>query len=195
MNDLAPSTAEILLEDRICPKCGKTKPASAFQSINSIKCKRCNERGGKTARIRNLKNALANLASRQIIASVRGDRIDAPRISQVCAKMVELFGGMDKFCVVWHGQIKEVINERPGSMIALSQLRSIAKLIKDSTASVDSSSEITSLTDDELDDAISSVVNDAVSQIVSENALGDAIDANADELDAADDEVDDDIDN
>lgn len=187
-------------EDRICPSCGETKPSSAFKGPESNRCKHCvNRSNGRTVQIRSLKKAIAQIANRQIIAAARGDRIDAPRISQVCAKMVELFGGIDKFCVQWHEQIMEVIESKPGSQLALSQLQSIAKLIKDSTSSMDAASEVTSLTDDELDSAVSHAVEGAVARIVSEQSLleSDDIDVESVENDDPDfpaDEVNNDLD-
>lgn len=133
------------------------------------------------------------IANRQIVAAARGDSLNAPRISQVCAKMVELFGGVDKFCAQWHEQIMEVIETNPGSQLALSQLQSIAKLIKDSTASVDASSEVTSLTDDELDSAVSTAVDGAVAKIIKEQSLLES-DIENDDPDFPDDEVEDDLD-
>ena len=187
-------------EDRICPSCGEKKPPSAFKSPKTARCKHCMNRAtGRTVQIRILKQAITRIANRQIIAAARGDRIDAPRISQVCAKMVELFGGVDKFCVQWQAQIMEVIENKPGSQLALSQLQSIAKLIKDSTSSMDAASEVTSLTDGELDVAVSNAVDGAVARIVNEQSLleSDNIDAeNIENVDPdfPDDEVGDDLD-
>ena len=124
---------------------------------------------------------MVKLANRQIVASSRGDSLDAPRTSQICAKMVELFGGMDEYCKLWSDQIMEVVLSRPGSQLALSQLQSIAKLVKDSTSSVDSASEVTSLTDDELDTAVSNAVDGAVSRLISEHNLLESV---PDSLDA-----------
>ena len=169
-------------EDRICPSCGESKPPAAFKTPNTTRCKRCMGRSrDRTVQIRSLKSALVKLANRQIVASARGDSLDAPRISQICAKMVELFGGMDKFCKLWSDQIMEVVISRPGSQLALSQLQSIAKLVKDSTSSVDSASEVTSLTDDELDTAVSNAVDGAVSRLISEHNLLESV---PDSLDA-----------
>jgi hypothetical protein len=161
--------SDILLsmpEDRICPRCGKTKPASAFRSPEASFCKACANRNcAKTVRLRRFREAIVQLANKQIVASVRGDRIDAPRISQICAKMIELFGGTNKFCKIWHDQMHQVIEERPGSALALQQLNTVAKLVKDSTASVDSSSEFSNMTEEELSEAYAQLREDIGAEI------------------------------
>jgi len=154
--------------DRICPKCGKTKPSSAFRSNGASHCEACVDRGrAKTLRIRKLKAALIDIANRQIVSAARGDSIDAPRISHVCAKMVELFGGIDGFCGKWYENIQAAIEGNPGGKNGLDQLRSIAKLIKDSTSSVDAASSVIALTEEELNSEIDS----AISRIVTEQTL------------------------
>jgi hypothetical protein len=152
-NDPNAFAAPVGLEDmeRVCVCCGKTKPGSAFRTLACTQCKNCRNRAqGKIKRMHRLKEALAQTASKQILSASRGDNIDAPRISQVCARMVDLFGGVDGFCKQWHEHIAIAMDERPGGRNALDQLRTIAKLIKDSTASVDSANAVLAMTDEEL---------------------------------------------
>lgn len=173
-------------ELRICPECGKSRLPSAFFSANSVRCKNCTH--SKTTRIRTLKSALIEMSNRQIVAATRGDRIDAPRISQVCARMIELFGGMNGFCQKWYDNIAAACEKNPGGVNALNQLRAIAKLVRDSTTSIDSASAYANLSDEELEEHYKHDVEleamRIVNESVSQQLIAESEEISEEELDA-----------
>jgi hypothetical protein len=155
---------------RACSCCGKIKPYSAFKSPTHPKCKYCCDRKKvRQRKIIELQQTLTEMTTKQIVAATRGDRIDAPRISQLCATMIDLFRGLDGFCKLWHQEIMTCLEERPGSIGGLNQLQAIAKLIKDSTHSVDNVSPLASLSDEELHEQYECAVKIEALRLITES--------------------------
>ena len=153
-------------EDRHCSHCGKRKPTAAFRTPTSVVCKICRRNENRGGQVQRLKDLLAE----QFVAAARGDRLDAPRISQICAEMFKRQGGVEEFCEKWSKQIDEVAKNRPGSKLALDQFRALANLAKDSTSSIDEANAATKLTDEDLERIMQDYVETAVARVVDQGA-------------------------
>ncbi len=149
-------------EDQHCSHCGKQKPTTAFRTPTSVVCKVCVRSKNRGGQVQRLKDLLAE----QFVAAARGDRLDAPRISQICAEMFKRQGGLEKFCEKWSNQIDKVAEERPGSKLALDQFRALANLAKDSTTSIDEANAATDLTDEDLNQIMQNYVETAVARAI-----------------------------
>ncbi|GEM_PF-2947817 len=142
-------------EQRPCRVCGELKPESDYSSPKAATCRKCRNINGRARQIKRLKGALAELATRQFIAASKGDRLDAPRVSQVCAEIFDRLGGVGKFCDMWRDNLLVAMDEQPGSRMVLDQFRHLARLAAISTASVDGQTfSVDGLSDDELDNLI-----------------------------------------
>jgi len=172
----------VLATERVCGKCGKRKPVSKFRHPNSAKCNSCLCQGSQLKQKRRLQTALANLAQQRIVAAARGDRIDAPRISQVCGEMFQLLGGVEGFCKRWFTHLEMAMQTRPGSKMVLDECHALAKLLQMSTASIDAAGGgVESLSDEDLDREI----DNAVARIVNQNVP--ELEAPEDDADTPDD--------
>ena len=149
-------------EERHCSHCGKQKPTTAFRTPTSVVCKICRRSANRGGQVQRLKDLLAE----QFVAAARGDRLDAPRTSQICAEMFKRQGGVEKFCDKWSAQIDEVIEKRPGSKLALDQFRALVNLAKDSTSSIDEANAAAKLSDEEIDRIMQDCVETVVARVV-----------------------------
>jgi hypothetical protein len=155
---------------RKCAKCGKLKPTTAYQYPKAVNCKTCVRRRCLIGQRDRLRTSLANLAQHRIVAAARGDRLDAPRISQVCAEMFSLLGGVDGFCKRWFTNLEILEKERPASKTLMDEYRALTKLLRESTASIDATGGgVASLSDEDLDReidvAVARIVDTSIPEI------------------------------
>ena len=151
--------------------------------MGAATCNSCQAKYGHSKQRDRLRTALANLAQQRIVAAARGDRIDAPRISQVCGEMFQLLGGVEGFCKRWFSHLEVAMQTRPGSKMVLDEFHALSKLLQMSTASIDSAGGgVESLSDEDLDREI----DNAVARIVQDVPSLDAPDDDSDTPDDLD---------
>jgi len=173
---------------RVCSACGKMREKRRFSEGCST-CKTCQSRTAKGRMLQRLRAALGKLATNQIVAAARGDRLDVPRISQIGATMFDLMGGVDEFCRKWKDQLDAAILRMPGSKTVLDEFRAITRLTQLSAASIDGAMTPSNLSDEDLENEIEG----RLAGIVQRQSLlvGDLSGNVADESDEGDEDFDD----
>lgn len=161
--------ADPVVEDRerCCLRCRQILPPTAYASPTYNVCRKCRN-SRTTQQVDRLKDALTKLATQQIVAATRGDRLDAPRISQVCAEVFARFGGVNKFCEKWFEHLTSAMQDRPGSRLVLDQFRSLAKLAKESADSLDNAgANIAGISDEDLNILITQEIQKTLGDTIS----------------------------
>lgn len=113
-------------EAKNCSTCNRLKRIDEFPLENrrvSARCRACHRlvAAQKTKRQRDLE------LSRRI-GQIKGTE-SYPKLSELCTELIRKFGGMEKFVDEWHGQLKQAIEDRPGSALVLNSFLSMAKLV------------------------------------------------------------------
>jgi hypothetical protein len=176
--------------DRICADCGKRKPISAFRKKGSAKCSLCE--GGQHSQLKRVKAALARVVQQQMVAQLRGDRLDMPRITHIAGTMFDLMGGTKGFCEGWFRNLQLAEQDRPGSKMVLDEYHALAKLVQMANTSIDGAGGgVESLSDEDLDREIDNAVARIVNQNVPELEGPDDDADTPDDLDTDEDEFDD----
>ena len=134
--------------ERRCEDCRVVRPVANFRG-DARTCDMCvadEPRKQKLAR----QHQSAKFASQRLVASVRGSKINAPHISELCEAIVEQFDGLHNFAKIWKQQIDIAIANSPGSKTVLDSFYGITKLIAVSTEHRGSAPDVADLTDEEL---------------------------------------------
>jgi hypothetical protein len=148
-----------------CSFCGKTKKLSDFYAHKGKKtngqsswCKSCQESDRKKKTADERKKGRQDMF-KELVADIRGDRIEVPHPTEVAAEMYEQFGGLKAFCAEWMRHINDAATDRPGSKLVLDAFYAVGiRLTSLSADHRQSAPDLASLTDDELEEEIGKMV-------------------------------------
>lgn len=131
-----------------CTICGVVQDIKRLTTRTMI-CPDCVELGRAQAE-RTVARKKARDAFRDIIKQNRGERIDAPHISEMCATMIKELGGLGQFCADLVEDYMDARERSPGSATLLKFGTDIFRLVRDSSALRDTAPDAVNMTDDEL---------------------------------------------
>lgn len=134
---------------RLCVRCQTQRPVENFPDASNH-CARCQS----LAKLSDRRKEDVRMASRQIVAEARRDKINVPHICELTAELLETFGSLREFCREWKSQIDEAGIANPGSRTVLDQYYAVAKLVKMSTENRASAPDLQDLTDEQIADVI-----------------------------------------
>lgn len=147
---LADNTAQPM---RVCKgPCGLEKPLRSFARMGNGdrrrgKCNSCHAKQLNDSRKEKL-GAYQQMALRQFSMFMKGQHAEAPHVSELWAKILQKFNGLDGFVDVLHGQFSQAIETHPGGKVAMDFLQLIIKIGVQSTKQLGSFTKA-----DDLDDA------------------------------------------
>jgi hypothetical protein len=136
---------------RLCARCNQLRDIVDFH--DDFQCKACHT--NLTAleankQLGEIQQVLCNTTLRVMAADRKGQRINAPHISEVVAKGVELLGGVDGMMRMYTDALKASYEEDPASRKTLDHLRKFVDLIVASTEHRKSAPDVEGLSDDEI---------------------------------------------
>jgi len=137
-------------EVRACAVCRVEKPVGAFPGPNSATCDKCARQGSEIRRRKRAEELLLKVSFDKLVAAARGDNVNAPRISQIGAELIGLFGGVKGYCLTLKEQIDRAIEKNAGSRTVLDALNKVAILVKASSDSMDGAADLSELSDEDL---------------------------------------------
>jgi hypothetical protein len=136
---------------KLCARCNQLRPIHDFH--DEFRCNQCYT--DLTAleankKLKEIQHVLCNTTLRVMAADRKGERINAPHISEVVAKGVELLGGVNGLMTMYTDALKASYEEDPGSRKTLDHLRKFVDLIVASTEHRKSAPDVEGLSDDEI---------------------------------------------
>jgi len=82
-----------------------------------------------------------------LLASVGQEKINAPHITELCAGMMELHGGLMGFCKAWKNDIDTARRDKPGSQTVLQSDMALMRLVQNSTEHRQSAPDLANMSD------------------------------------------------
>jgi hypothetical protein len=160
---------------RVCKNCGAIKEAAKFLP-KGLTCRTCRNSGKGKRQRKALQAIITRIANQQITAAARGETLDIPRLSTICALRLERVGGVEKLCDEWHEQFELLKERSPGSKLVLDEYRALAKMLHLAGQSIDSAGQGVGLSEEEIDRELAGIVSRIVTdQIESDPELTDNI--------------------
>jgi hypothetical protein len=141
-----------------CAGCGQIYPLSEFKDPGVLVCKLCSGKPDSEDDRAVTKRKVARLAARQVLASLTRSQIDVPHTSELAAAVVERIGGVDKLADKYMEVVNAILEKDPSTRLALSAVDGIAKMIRDSTVMRETAPDVNNLSDDELEQEISTLL-------------------------------------
>ena len=145
------------LEDRplipgyfVCRECACQFPRSQEAPQKRDCCRRCAQMMRKRNKREGQRQRLAESRLKELISAARGQKINAPHVSEICEGMINTFGGVESFCNEWKLQIDIAMENRPGSKMVLDHFYTLFKMVATSTENRDTAPDVAGLSDDEL---------------------------------------------
>jgi hypothetical protein len=157
-----PPAQDVLPAKKICQACGIAKeyPEFVFHAHKHHKvCKQC-----EAANVMEIqRQAEAQVTEREnslkmFVAKLRGDRIDAPHISEVCEQMFKRFGGVEAFSIEFHRQIQKAVEAKPGSKTVLDAYYAVVKLALLSTENRLSAPDVADLDNEDIEKELKALI-------------------------------------
>jgi len=137
--------------------CGEKKLRSEFLLPGTTKvidkcndCLRKSISDGTITAVNAKREGLTREALAMFVAEVRGEKLNAPHITELVDEMTRQFGGLVSFCKEWKYNIDKAVERQPGSKPVLDAYAGLSKLIVESTAHRKSAPDVASCTDDEI---------------------------------------------
>lgn len=122
-----------------------------FAEGRCLDCRRKIRRMLREDRIDEKTRRARDAAVRRAVGLIRGDKIDAPHVSELVEAMFQRFGGVEQFSVEWHIQIMKAAELKPGSKTVLDAYRDLAKLVVMSTEHRASAPDLDGMEDAEIE--------------------------------------------
>ena len=154
---------QALLDDaKVCGACKSLLP-SEFYVEGSAVCKSCLpvtlHRPIPDEPVSDAKKRhVAKSAAKQVLSTLTRDAIDVPHTSQLAEKIIEGLGGLDGYTAMYVQLIEKIMEESPGSRLALEAMKSVQKLLRDSTILRDTAPDVENVSDEQLQDALEQLV-------------------------------------
>lgn len=161
-----------------CSVCDHNLPLDRFPSDKSrpdgvsSKCSKCLSRVKGLARNSRYKT-IQEQAARAITERMAARKIDAPHVSELCEGMVNLFGGLEQFCVFWHSQIQAAAAAKPGGKAVLDACVAMKNLVQASTEHRPSAPDQATMTEAELQTEMFAIAAQLMNEL---EEAGDALD-------------------
>lgn len=144
-----------------CERCGYVGPVEYF-STKVRECLNCAKETARKRAANQRKAELANLAAKQIMASVTRKQVNVPHLCEIAESIAKEFGGVDAFCKSWYYSISCALQSDPGSQRVIRAHEAIAKLIGESTKLRDTSPDVQNLSDEDLETELSSLLTEKI---------------------------------
>lgn len=116
---------------RLCEVCKQTKSLSEYRNIRDFVCFECIEKREEERRIEKDLEDAKLLMEKALKIKNAGSPDVMPSLSQLAAKIVSRFGGLDGFVDSWFDQFKTALEARPGAVSNLQHFNQIAKIISE----------------------------------------------------------------
>lgn len=116
---------------RLCEVCKQTKSLSEYRNIRDFVCFECIEKREEERRIEKDLEDAKLLMEKALKIKNAGSPDVMPSLSQLAAKIVSRFGGLDGFVDSWFDQFKTALESRPGAVSNLQHFNQIAKIISE----------------------------------------------------------------
>lgn len=169
-----PAPASPPFQTRRCKQCGEEKPVAAFWSETSQQrgtCRRCTALFDRFRYTDKERRKLVEWAAKQFAASVRGNKIDVPHITELCAGVYALFGsndprkGLEGFCKSLHAFITD---PKTPAGVRMKGYGFIIRLTELSTQYRDTAPDVAGLSEEELSQEMAAILLEGLSRIANE---------------------------
>lgn len=153
-----------------CSVCDHDLPMDSFPKDKarpdgiSEKCTKCLKNVRGLAR-NNRYRTIQEQAAKAIMDRMASRKIDAPHVSELCEGMIGLFGGLDQFCVFWHGQIQAAAAQKPGGKVVLDACVAMKNLVQASTEHRPSAPDQATMTQADLDTEIAAIMSQILNEL------------------------------
>lgn len=154
----------------VCPGCTEALPNDQFSDHPTSKglCRAC-ELEDKERQAKQEKNDEVDFAMKQLVATLRGSKIDAPHISELCEKIVKEFDGLDGLAKLYRQQVEAAIAKKPGGKTVIDSMGAIFKLIAESTKHRKSAPDLSELSDEVIFETLRGIMESPCDRLPSLN--------------------------
>lgn len=158
----------------LCGKLHRPKMANAERSV----CRAC--QGAESQAKKEI--AISQIKRDALLAAIAKTRptkqkmhVDLPTMQGVLGDMMSMFGGQTPFVTIWHKQIMQACEEKPGSKTALDALARVANMVMEVEKEKNRREEAHMLTDAALDEELRSLTMREMLRIVDAEVIDEPV--------------------
>ncbi len=136
-----------------CSSCLERLPYTEFAEFTGqvpFKCFACVRKEAQAV----LQDKLTSIAAKNLFRDVEmlsRPKIDSPHISELCERLIKLFGGTNGFASFYFDQVQHAASCDPGGKRVLDACKSITQLITSSTEHRQSAPDVLNMTDQQIE--------------------------------------------